>query len=131
MASRRTNRASQKKDRDFPKSETKLKSLQKKPNHFLECRSYRYHALERIGLFYWGNGKGKGICRISQCTRCGTMREDYYLADGRLMDRRYERPEGYDLEGTGNVLLKDVMREYLARLQSEVAQDRDSFAGSE
>lgn len=123
----KTNRARPIKKGTTPRNATKLKDLKDKPDNFLLCRSYRYHALDPIGLFYWGSGRQKGICRISQCTRCGTVREDYYLANGKLMDRKYERPEGYDLHGSGQLHQHEVVREYLARLNGEVSPDRDSL----
>jgi hypothetical protein len=102
-----------------------LKSL---PDSFLDCRTYRYHALEQVSLFRWNDGGGKSVCRVSVCRRCGTKREDYFTSKGELMDRRYEFPAGYSLAGHGYLTSPIIMRELFRRSIDLTATPEDAQA---
>lgn len=104
------------------------KALRDLPDRFLECRSYRYHSLERLRIFHWNDIVGKGMCRISRCVRCGTIREDYYSSKGVLVDRRYENPPGYSLRGLGHLPSHKVMQEVFARATDIAASTDDAKA---
>lgn len=103
-----------------------VKALKELSDDHLECRSYRYHALKKVRMFYWKDGSGKGICRISVCTRCGTQRDDYYSRRGELVDRRYNRPDGYSIAGSGYLTSEVVMRELFARA-TDIAANESEF----
>jgi hypothetical protein len=83
----------------------------------LECRSYRFHAMESVGYFYWKTGRGKGVCKVSRCIRCDTFREDYLMPNGTLTFRKYHYPENYLIAGEGVLLMEDVRREMLRRVE--------------
>lgn len=103
-------------------------ALAQLPDKFLECRSYRYHALKEVHKFYWNDGNKKGVCRVSKCTRCETFRDDYYNAKGELVDRRYMTPDGYSLSGLGHLESAPVMREWLSRATDIAASREDAQA---
>lgn len=83
----------------------------------LECRSYHGHAFTSVGFFYWKSTKGKGICKVSKCSRCSTYREDYLFPDGSKMDSRYHYPDSYLMEAKDRPTTKDIRKEMLRRVE--------------
>jgi hypothetical protein len=100
-------------------------ALRQMPDKYLECRSYRYHALKKVRMFYWQDGSGQGVCRVSVCSRCGKQRDDYYSKRGELVDRRYTDPPGDGLSGYGHLTTDKVMRELFARATDIAASEGD------
>lgn len=126
VKSKVSSQSANKKDR--PRASAKEKrALKDLPDAYLECRSYRFHALIPKSLFHWRDGNAKGICRSSVCTRCGTVRDDFYNSNGFLVDRIYNYPEDYQVPGS-RIYNNDVMKELFRRAENVAASRDDAVA---
>lgn len=98
---------------------------------FLLCR-FRRHRWETIGFYRHSDSGHRVTISVVECDSCHTVREDWYDANGTLVYRRYENPDGYlftydEAERAESIRVRgpDVARALFSRAQ--VYESRDAF----
>ncbi len=116
--------------RTEPAKPTKLEQLRETRDSVLECRSMG-HNWGKGKYFWWDEGQ-RGCVYRSQCRRCTSWVETYFVRDRvggpwrAISGRRYRYAEGYLLDGVGHAWKADIRSELMGRVEREGLIERDA-----